>query len=71
VAIRKRRRKYRFGSFERLEDRRVLAAFTVVNTDDAGAGSLRQASLDANGDGAVDFTDFANEFLANFATTRD
>ena len=33
---------------ERLEDRRLLAAFTVVNTADSGAGSLRQAILDAN-----------------------
>lgn len=36
-----------FG-FEALEPRRVLATFTVVNTDDSGGGSLRQAIVDAN-----------------------
>ncbi len=34
--------------FETLEKRLLLATFTVINTDDAGAGSLRQAILDAN-----------------------
>src|SRR5262245_16221843 len=33
---------------ERLEPRTVPATFTVTNTADAGAGSLRQATLDAN-----------------------
>ena len=33
---------------EQLEDRRLLATFTVVNTDDSGAGSFRQAIVDAN-----------------------
>ncbi len=33
---------------EQLEDRRLLAVFTVVNTNDAGPGSLRQAISDAN-----------------------
>ncbi|MBM4091814.1 MAG: hypothetical protein FJ276_20660, partial [Planctomycetes bacterium] len=40
---------------ERLEGRCLLALFTVTNTGDQGAGSLRQAILDANaaaGDGA-------------------
>src|SRR5262245_46535522 len=31
-----------------LEDRTAPAIFTVTNTADAGAGSLRQAVLDAN-----------------------
>jgi len=31
-----------------LEDRMVLSTFFVTNTDDAGAGSFRQAILDAN-----------------------
>jgi trimeric autotransporter adhesin len=34
--------------FEALESRQLLANFTVLNTDDSGAGSLRQAMLDAN-----------------------
>lgn len=35
----------------------VLAAnFTVTNTNDSGAGSLRQAILDANADGAIPHT---------------
>jgi titin len=33
---------------EILEDRRLLSVFTVTNTDDGGAGSLRQAILDSN-----------------------
>ncbi len=33
---------------EQLEDRRLLATFTVVNTENIGPGSLRQAMLDAN-----------------------
>ncbi|HEX8199173.1 MAG TPA: hypothetical protein VF590_01705, partial [Isosphaeraceae bacterium] len=33
---------------EILEDRWLLATFTVANTNDGGAGSLRQALLDAN-----------------------
>jgi hypothetical protein len=33
---------------ERLEDRTVPSLFTVLNTNDSGAGSLRQAILDAN-----------------------
>lgn len=32
----------------RLEERNAPATFTVLNTDDAGAGSLRQAILDSN-----------------------
>lgn len=39
---------------EMLEDRLALATFTVVNTDDDGAGSLRQAILDANNNSGPD-----------------
>src|SRR5262245_13943960 len=35
------------------------ATFTVINTDDSGAGSLRQAILDANGNPGPDTIDFA------------
>jgi hypothetical protein len=44
---------------ESLEDRRVLATFTVINTADAGAGSLRQAILDSNAAAGADTIDFA------------
>ncbi len=33
---------------EAMEDRLLLATFTVINTDDSGPGSLRQAIADAN-----------------------
>src|SRR5258708_705122 len=33
---------------ESIEDRMLLATFTVANLNDAGAGSLRQALIDAN-----------------------
>src|SRR5262249_49441438 len=36
---------------EQLEARWLLTTYTVVNTNDSGAGSLRQAILDANADG--------------------
>jgi hypothetical protein len=41
----------RRGIFEELESRRMLSVFTVTNTSDSGAGSLRQAILDANAGG--------------------
>src|SRR5688500_17386794 len=43
---------------ELLEDRRLLATFTVTNTNDTGAGSLRQAILDANAAAGPDDIDF-------------
>jgi hypothetical protein len=43
---------------EPLEDRRLLATFTVANLHDAGAGSLRQALLDANSTGGADVIRF-------------
>jgi titin len=33
---------------ETLEDRRLLSVYAVINTNDSGVGSLRQAILDAN-----------------------
>ena len=45
-----------------LEERVVPATFTVVNNSDSGAGSLRQAIIDANATVANDIIDF------NFAT---
>ena len=42
-----------------LEERVVPATFTVINDSDAGAGSLRQAILDANANTANDIIDFS------------
>jgi hypothetical protein len=44
---------------ECLEDRTLLATFVVTNTADSGAGSLRQAILDANAGGGTDLITFA------------
>ena len=44
---------------EALEDRRLLAVFSVSNLDDAGAGSLREAITLANANGETDTIDFA------------
>ncbi len=43
---------------EWLEDRRMLATFAVTNTNDAGAGSLRQAIVDANAQAGADTIEF-------------
>jgi hypothetical protein len=45
---------------EPLEDRRLLATFMVGNLNDAGAGSLRQAILDANGLAGADTIGFGS-----------
>ena len=37
-----------------LEDRTLLSTYVVSNTGDSGAGSLRQAILNANADTAAD-----------------
>ncbi|MBX3400671.1 MAG: right-handed parallel beta-helix repeat-containing protein [Gemmataceae bacterium] len=42
-----------------LEDRVTPATFTVTTTADSGAGSLRQAILDANATGGADFIFFS------------
>ncbi|MCA9068826.1 MAG: hypothetical protein KDA84_07885, partial [Planctomycetaceae bacterium] len=44
----RRSRHFRLGAVEALEDRCLLATFTVMNTNDAGPNSLRQAISDAN-----------------------
>ena len=53
-----RRRRSRRLAAEPLEDRWMLAVFTVSNLDDAGAGSLRQAIFDANGSAGADTVEF-------------
>jgi len=44
--------------FESLESRRMLSTFTVTNTADSGAGSLRQAVLNANASPGADTVSF-------------
>ncbi len=51
---RSRMTRRRRASLEVLEDRRLLSTFTVTNTSDSGAGSFRQAILDANGANGAD-----------------
>src|SRR5688572_8562574 len=43
---------------ELLEARRLLSGFEVTSTDDSGAGSLRQAILDANASPGADTISF-------------
>ena len=46
--------------FDRLEERQMLTTYTVLNPNDSGAGSLRQAIIDANTNvnvGALDMRD--------------
>ena len=50
----RRRNKRRRLSLERLDDRRLLATFFVLNLADSGAGSLRQAIVDANASHGAD-----------------
>ena len=44
-------------TLEALEDRRMLATFSVSNRDDSGPGSLRQAVIDANNHAGPDTVD--------------
>ena len=46
-------------ALEMLEGRTLLSTYTVTNANDSGAGSLRQAILDANAHGGADTVAFA------------
>jgi len=46
-------------SYEHLEVRNVLSTFSVVNLNDSGDGSLRQAMLDANSSAGADVISFS------------
>jgi hypothetical protein len=46
-------------SFDELEGRTLLSTFVVINTNDSGAGSLRQAILNANGTPGVNTIAFS------------
>lgn len=46
-------------SYESLEAREMMATFAVANLNDSGAGSLRQAILDANNNAGADVISFS------------
>ena len=54
---------------ETLEDRTLPSTFTVLNLDDNGAGSLRQAILDANVDPDADIIQFASGVTGTITLT--
>lgn len=56
----RRSRHPRLGAIEALEDRCLLATFTVMNTLDSGPNSLRQAITDANNTAGTDTIQFAD-----------
>lgn len=45
---------------ERLDDRVVFSTFSVLNLDDSGAGSLRQAIIDSNANAGTDLIRFTS-----------
>ena len=47
-----------------------VQTFTVLNTNDSGAGSLRQAILDANASGGIDIIDFAPSAYGSITLTN-
>jgi hypothetical protein len=55
---------------EALEDRTVPSTFTVMNTSDSGAGSLRQAILDANAQAGADVINFDPAAFSTPSTIR-
>lgn len=47
------------------------ATYTVINTDDAGAGSLRQAIIDANANAGLDTINFDGTLSGTITTASD
>jgi hypothetical protein len=56
-------------SIETLEERTVPSTFWVLNTNDSGPGSLRQAVLDANGASGPDMIRFARDVRGEIGLT--
>ena len=56
-------------TFDILEDRTVPSTFTVSNLNDSGAGSLRQAVLDANAHAGADQIAFASGLRGTITLT--
>ena len=56
---------------ESLEDRTLLTAFTVVNTDDSGAGSLRDAIEQANANVGADTISFDSSLAGETIVLSD
>src|SRR5258708_1818083 len=54
---------------EALEDRALPSTFTVLNVADSGAGSLRQAILDANANAGADTINFAGQLHGTIGLT--
>src|SRR5262249_55811610 len=52
-----------------LEDRSLPSVFTVLNLDDGGAGSLRQAVLDANAQPGIDLIHYASGLQGTIGLT--
>src|SRR5437764_615666 len=56
-------------TLEALETRLVPATYTVTNTNDTGAGSLRDAVAQANANAGADTIDFDNTFNSSQTIT--
>src|SRR5262249_35367033 len=54
---------------EELEDQSLPSTFTVLNLADSGAGSLRQALLDANASAGADTITFASKVKGTITLT--
>ena len=54
---------------QNLEDRTLLTTFSVINLDDSGDGSLRQAILDANTAAGPDVISFAHDLEGTIGLT--